>query len=138
MSDLKKKYRVTYDSENGDIFKIHMEGKEILFKCNKDGLYEYQISDDYLIDIQKQRKQEARHLVETIKDNREGFTYHQFSSVRQARELYHNVCSPTVANFKALLKMKMIKNYPIRIKVIKNAERIFGPAKSTPKGKTTK
>ena len=47
LSDMKKRYRVTYNSEKGNAFVIYMEGKEIQFKCNENGLYEYKVSDAY-------------------------------------------------------------------------------------------
>ena len=42
-----KGYEVHYDSNHGDKFEVKMEGKTIEFKCNKEGLYEFQVSDDY-------------------------------------------------------------------------------------------
>ena len=138
LSDLKNKYRVTYDSEKGDSFVVYMDGKEIYFKCNEDGLYEYKVSGAYKDEIQEKKKQESSYMIETVEENRQGFTTRQFQRAKQARELYHNVGSPTVDNFKALLKMNFIKNCPVTVEDVKVAERIFGPALSTLKGKSTR
>ena len=138
LSDLKKKYRVTYDSQNGDCFDVHMKGKIIKFKCNKDGLYEYNVSDDYLTGVADEKKKEISHVIETVKENRSGFSDRQYIRAKAARELYHNVGSPTVDNFKSLLKMNVIKNCPVTIDDVNNAEKIFGPALSTLKGKSTR
>ena len=140
LNDLKDKYRVTYDSKHGDTFKVHMEEKVIEFKCNKEGLYEYEVSDEYKETLCESNKgeQSVSHLIETISENRVGYTDRQFARAKTARELYHNIGSPTVANFKALLKMNAIKNCPVVLDDVINAEKIFGPALSTLKGKSTR
>ena len=137
LCDLKQKYRVTYDSEHGDILAVHMEDKIIEFKSNSDGLYEYNVSDAYLKEVEN-KKTETSHVIETVAENKTGFTERQFQRAKAARELYHNVGSPTVDNFKALLKMNVIKNCPVTVADVNAAEKIFGPALSTLKGKPTK
>ena len=40
LSKLKRLYRITYDSEDGDVFKVHKpNGEIIIFKCCGNGLY---------------------------------------------------------------------------------------------------
>jgi hypothetical protein len=48
LSDLKKKFRVTFDSEKDDAFTVHMDSGTLQFKCNPEGLYTYEVSDEYL------------------------------------------------------------------------------------------
>jgi hypothetical protein len=48
LSDLKKKHDISYNSKNEDKFTVHMADGDVDFICNKDGLYEYKVSDDYL------------------------------------------------------------------------------------------
>jgi len=76
--------------------------------------------------------------VATVEENISGHTPRQVERARAARELYHNMGSPTVDNFKNLLRMNVIKNCPVTLEDIKTAEAIFGPAMSTLKGKTTR
>ena len=57
---------------------------------------------------------------------------------KAARKLYHIVGSPTVEAFKAMLKIKVIKNCPVTAADVDIAEKIYGPAISTLKGKTTR
>ena len=138
LKDMKDKgYEVTYDSNHGDTFQVHMEGKTIEFTCNKEGLYEFEVSDDYKEEIKKQQSQPSNY-VSTVEENKQGFTQRQFEKAKAARELYHNLGSPTIENFKALLRMNTIKNNPITLEDVNNAEAIFGPAMSTLKGKTTR
>ena len=49
LSDLKKKYRITYDSEKDDIFHVHVsDGNTIKFRCNNRGLYTNKPTDEFL------------------------------------------------------------------------------------------
>jgi hypothetical protein len=62
LSELKKKLRVTYDSEKEDAFIVHMNDNTLKFECNPKGLYTYKVSDEY---IKKQS-----HLINTVQENR--------------------------------------------------------------------
>ena len=104
LKDMKDKgYQVNYDSTNGDKFQVKMEGKIIEFTCNKEGLYEFEVSDDYKNDIHK-TKNETSNYVSTVEENKRGYTPRQFERAKAARELYHNLGSPTIENFKGITK----------------------------------
>ena len=119
MKDMKERgYEVSYNSKEGDKFIVSMEGKNIEFKCNQDGLYEYTVSNAYKDGIKK----EQSHYVSTVEENKFGFTPRQFEKAKAARELYHNLGSPTIENFKALLRMNTIKNNPVTLEDVNNAE----------------
>jgi hypothetical protein len=62
LSNLKKKHRITFDSEKEDAFIVHMDKGNMKFKCNPEGLYTFEVSDKYL-------KKES-HLIKTVKENR--------------------------------------------------------------------
>jgi hypothetical protein len=49
--DLKKKHRITYDSEEEDAFIVHMDDHVLKFECTPKGLYQYEVSKDYKEDI---------------------------------------------------------------------------------------
>jgi hypothetical protein len=53
------------------------------------------------------------HLINTVKENRVGYTQRQFEQAKKARELYHMVGTPTIETFKTLLKMNAIRNCPV-------------------------
>ena len=131
LSELKKKFRITFDSEKEDAFVVHTgKGKVLKFVCNPEGLYHYEVSKDF---IKKQS-----HLINTVRENRAGYTQRQFERAKKARELYHNVGTPTIENFKALLKMNAIKNCPVTTEDVNIAEKIFGKDMSSLKGKSTR
>jgi hypothetical protein len=43
--DLKKKHRITFDSEKDDAFIVHMDKGNMKFKCNPEGLYTFEVSN---------------------------------------------------------------------------------------------
>jgi hypothetical protein len=94
LSDLKKKHRITFDSEKEDAFIVHTDEGNMKFKCNPKGLYTFKVSNNYL-------KMESQ-LINTVKENRVGYTQRHFEQAKKARELYHNVGTPTIETFKTL------------------------------------
>jgi hypothetical protein len=127
LSELKKKHRVAYDSEKEDAFIFHMNDNTLKFECNPKGLYTYKVSDEYL------KKQS--HLINTVKENRVGYTQRQFEQAKRAQELYHIVGMPTIKSFIAIIKMNGIKNCPVTTEDVNNAKKIFG---TNLRGKSTR
>jgi hypothetical protein len=130
LSELKKKYRVTYDSEKEDAFIVHMNKDTLKFECNPKGLYTYKVSDEYL------KKQS--HLINTVKKNRVGYTQRKFEQAKRAQELYHIVGTLTIELFKKLIKMNAKKNCPVTTEDVNNAMKIFGAYMSSLRGKSTR
>jgi hypothetical protein len=97
---------------------------------NPEGLYTYKVSDEYL------KKQS--HLINTVKENRVGYTQRQFEQAMRARELYHIVGTPTIESFKALIKLNATKNCPVTTEDMTNAKKIFGAKMSSLRGKSTR
>ena len=139
-ANMKKKYWITYDSDKEDAFKVHMNGKILEFKETPQGLHCCSISKDYLEKIKKakQKNQETSNMMDTVQENRKNYTQHQFKHAKLARKLHHNVGTPTVKNFKSLLKANMIKNCPVTIEDVNIAEKTFGPSMSSLKGKSAR
>jgi hypothetical protein len=78
------------------------------------------------------------HLINTVIENRVGYTQRQFEQAKKGRELYHIVVTPTIETFKTLLKMNAIRNCPVTTEDVNIAEKIFGPNMSSLKGKSTR
>jgi hypothetical protein len=130
LSKLKKKHRVTYDSEKEKAFIVHMNDNTLKFECSPKGLYTYKVSDEYL------KKQS--HLINMVKENRVGYTQRQFEQAKRARELYHIVRTPTIESFKTLIKPNAIKTCPVTTEDVSNFEKIFGADMSSLRGKSTR
>jgi hypothetical protein len=135
-SDLKKKHRITYDSNKEDAFLVHMDDETIKFKCSPEGLYQYSVSKGYKQSLKEDQKADgASNLISTVSENRQGYTLRQFERAKEARRLYHIVGTPTVNNFKLLLWMNAIQNCPVTAEDVNLSENIFGPDISSLKGK---
>jgi hypothetical protein len=99
--DLKKKHKITFDSEKEDAFIVHTDNGNMKFKCNPKGLYTFKVSNRYL--------QKESHLINTVKENRVGYTQRQFEQAKKVRELYDIVGTPMIETFKTLIKMNAIR-----------------------------
>ena len=77
-------------------------------------------------------------MVQTVGENKIGYTKQQVERAKAARKLYHIVGSSTVEAFKVMLKGNVIKNCPVTAADVDIAEKFYGPAISTLKGKTTR
>jgi len=62
MSNVKKLYRVTFDSEGVDRFTIHKPGRQVNFDCSEKGLYYHDFDNCNIT------------LVNTVQENRQGYT----------------------------------------------------------------
>ena len=80
-----------YDSEVEDAFIVHKEEKEPMkFKCTSQGIYAYTIPvcHEDKLDLAES------HLVDTVKENRKGYTQAQFDRAVKAWSLYHELGHP--------------------------------------------
>ena len=66
------------------------------------------------------------HVVESVKENMEGFTQREVNQAKCAQELYTMCIKPTVCNLKHLISGNFVKNCPVMVEDITIAERIFG------------
>ena len=84
------KYRVTFDSENGNKFIIHnSDGSTVEFKQNIHGLYYHGIH------WRRNHIQEFT-LVSTSGANKENFTRCQVKQVDVAVRIYKSICTPPI------------------------------------------
>jgi hypothetical protein len=77
-------------------------------------------------------------LINTVKENRVGYTQRHFEQAKRAQELYHIVGTPTIELFKTLIKMNAIKNCPVTTEDVNNAKKIFGADMLSLRGKLTR
>jgi hypothetical protein len=66
------------------------------------------------------------------------FTNRQVTLASKVRQIYHALGTPSVNDFKHIVKSNQIKNLPITTEDIDIAERIYGPDIGSLKGKTTR
>jgi len=83
-NDMKKKYRIKYDSEQEDAFLVYTKDGIIKFKSTPEGLYRYKVSKNYLEHLQNNKDNEnnetndtdytTSNMVMTLEENMIGFT----------------------------------------------------------------
>jgi hypothetical protein len=145
LSHVTEKYRVTMDTAKENAFKVHTENGIVKFKHTPDRLYAYTPTAKYYHQLDQLKKKRLgnyeeglSNIVKTVKKNREGFTKRQVEEATQARKAYRMLGCPSLDNFKNMIRMSALKNCPITVKAINNAETLFGPNIRTLKGKTTR
>ena len=77
-------------------------------------------------------------LLNTVEENKTFFTQRQFDRAKRARDLYHALGTPSINDFKAMLRMNTIIGNPVTTEDIVMAEQIFGADIGRIKGKTTR
>jgi hypothetical protein len=102
---LEDQCRITYDSSIEKAFNVHTDDGIVKFKRNKDGLYVYRPSKNYLKGVagdtehgDDEPNRGENFLVDSIKENKQGFTARQFEDAKQARKLYHILGCPTASS----------------------------------------
>ena len=127
-AEMAQKHRITYDSATEDAFIVHLPDKKVRFNKTDQGLYIFKPK------ITKNNNQ--MQFLNTVDENKHFFTRQQFARAKLARELYNALGTPSLADFKAIIRMNLIVNNPITQKDIDIAESIFGPEIGSLKGKT--
>ena len=78
------------------------------------------------------------HSIESVEENKKFFTDRQIERAKAARKLYHALGTPSLNDFKSIIKTNAIKNLPVTLDDINIAEKIFGTDIGALKGKTTR
>ena len=126
-AELKDKHHITYDSKVEDAFNIHLPHKVVKFKRSSNGLYLFQPP--------KQAYHEMN-LLNSVAENQQHYTGRQLAKAKLARKLYHNIGTPSVRDFKAIIQMNAITNCPVTVEDINIAEKVYGLDIGSLKGKT--
>ena len=125
---LKRKYRITYDSELDGAFIVHRPGrKNLKFTQHPGGLHLWH----------PHSKREVV-LVNTVSQNLKRFSRRQIEDAREACALLAKVGYPSERNLKVMIRSGMLHNCPITEKDIDNATAIYGTSVPVLKGKTTR
>jgi hypothetical protein len=129
LSNLIQKYRVTYDSDD-NIFVVHRESQgkpHMEFRMHKCGLH---------YDDPRNKKNLA--FINTVSENKDGFTKRQIKSAELARTLYKPLRYPSMKDFKWVIQSNQIKDCPVTVQYIDVARKIWGKNITALKGKTTR
>jgi Reverse transcriptase (RNA-dependent DNA polymerase) len=135
LSEMEKKYNVTYNSSAESAFIVQLPTKQIKFTKSFNGLYYFKPT--YNTNSGNETSL-VNHSIESVKENKLFFTDRQVQRAKLARNIYHAIGTPSLKDFKLIITSNMIKNIPITIEDINIAEKIFGPDVGALKGKTTR
>ena len=131
LHSIKQKHRVTYDSWDRDgVFQVHTTGGVVEFKPSPRGLH-------YLDRADEDSKIEYM-LVNTVRENFEGFTKHEIEKATEARRLQGMIGHPTEREFTGMVREKLITNCPVTVHDINNANLMYGPDLANLRGKQTR
>ena len=128
-AEMSDRYRITYDSNKADEFVVHLPNKDVRFTRMGMNLYVFK---------PPKCAQVATVLLNTVEENKKFYTQRQFDRAKRARDLYNALGTPSVNDFKAIIRMNAIANNPVTTDDINMAEKIFGPDIGAIKGKTTR
>ena len=129
LSEMEKKYRITYDTSKGQAFIVHVTPKhQVKFELTENGLYAYKPKEST----------SANCFVESVKDNQRDYTERELQRAKRARNLYHSLAVPSIGDFKTIIKMNAISGNPVTLEDVEMAERIYGPSIASLKGKVTR
>jgi hypothetical protein len=134
MCDMRKKFRITMDTNKEAALVVHMPKKAVKFKEWPNGLYAMNPADpDSFGSISDQYQ-----MIQTIEENMKFLSPRQQARARKARSLYHAMGTPTVDDLKAMIRMNLIRNNQVTTEDVKLAEQAYGSDIGTIKAKTTR
>ena len=80
-----KKFRLIFDSEGGNFFRMVLPDREVEFQLSPNGLYYSDAAD----------RENGVLLLNTVSENREGFTWREYEGAREARRAMHLMGFPS-------------------------------------------
>ena len=128
MSRATNKFRVIFDNEGGKFFRMVLLDREVRFQLSPNGLYYFDAED----------RENSMLLLNTVSENREGFTLREYEGPREAQRAMHLLGFPSERDFENMVRSNMIVNCPVTFSDVKNAKLIFGPDITSLKGKSVR
>lgn len=136
LSQVEKKYRITYDSSNSKQFIVHKgNGVERKFKQSENGLFYLdarEANEDVMVDMP------GTVLVNTVEDNKTKYTNAEYKQAELARKLQNIIGRPSARDHLNIVKGNLLKNCPFVREDVMAAEDLFGPNLGSLKGKTVR
>jgi hypothetical protein len=126
LAKVKEQYPVKYDSKQGNRFVLVQPHKKVILKQSPSGLYYHDTPD------------RAIAMVNTVKENRKGYTQREYDDAKEARRALALVGYPSPKDFNNMVRAIMIRKCPMTSSSIYAAHKIFGPDVASLKGKTTR
>ncbi len=100
------------------------------FKPSAQGLHYHDVSDP--------KSNIKLMLVNTVRENSEGYTCHEVERAREVRRIQGMIANPTEREFAGMVREQLLTNCPVTICDVDNANQIFGPDLANLRGKATR
>ena len=91
--------------------------REVRFQLSPNGSYYFDAAERENIVL----------LLNTVSENREGFTWREYDGAQEARRVMHLLGFPSEQDFESMVRSNMIVNCPVTFDDVKNAKLVFGP-----------
>jgi hypothetical protein len=128
LNNVKSRYKVTFDSENGNEFLVHKpNGGTRTFRQSTRGLYYMNTSDGT-----------GATLISTVDANKSKYSASDYSRALLARKLQKKIGRPSLKTYLEIVDGKRLRNNPVTRDDVIAAEDIFGPELGSLKGKTVR
>ena len=132
------KYRVTMDSAVEKALFVHMPEKIVVFKQLENNLYGMDPEDPTSYITKGKYHSKNIQMMNIVEDNLNMMSERQQRKAKMARKAFQAIGTPTTQDFKAMIRMNLIKNLKVTTADINLAEKAFGPDVGEIKGKTTR
>ena len=106
-----------FDSKGGNFFRMVLLEREVRFQLSTNGLYYFDAAD----------RENSVLLLNTVSENREGFTQRDYEGPQEARRVMHLLRFPSERDFENMVRSNMTVKCPVTFSDVKNAKIIFGP-----------
>ncbi len=77
-------------------------------------------------------------LVNTVRENFEGYTRHKVTKAREARRIQGMIANLTKREFAGMVREQLLTNCPVTVWDVDNANQFFGPKLTNLRGNTTR
>ena len=131
LKNMKKQYRITYDSAASYDFIVHHQkfGKlDLYFVMHESGLHYYD----------PREPQQHSFAISTFRGNMEGYSQRQLKGVAAAKNLYQTLSYPSEQAFRWIIMANKIGRCKVTLEDVNNYFRIYGKAVEVLKGKTVR
>ena len=129
LSKIKRSYRVTFDSDDDNVFKLYNDDQTTYraFRESERGLYYSNLMDEAI----------TLNMIETVEENKKKFSSLDQKRARKARDL-QDILNVTTKELLSIIDNNHIPNCPVTRDDVRTAEAIHGPSVVGLKGKTVR
>ena len=145
LANVKKLFRVTFNSDRGNVFVVHTSEKEIEFRQSQEGLYSHDVRTNGSVFVtiksekahtQYTKRKDVKSNVITVRENKKFYTKRDIKRAKEVRKFQRVIQSPMSRHLKMILQSNSIRDCPILPRDIDIVDGAFGLDIAAMKGRT--